>query len=42
MAGAVGVPARDVSLVAGASARVKLSGSGAGLATALEKICATG
>jgi uncharacterized protein len=41
----LGVAARDVSLVAGASARlkrVKVGGAGATLAAALEKICAIG
>jgi uncharacterized protein (TIGR00251 family) len=41
----LGVAARDVSLVAGASARlkrVKINGAGALLAAALEKICAMG
>jgi uncharacterized protein len=41
----LGVAARDVSLVAGASARlkrVKVVGSGAALAAVLEKICALG
>ena len=41
----LGVAARDVSLVAGASARlkrVKVGGTGATLAAALEKICAIG
>jgi uncharacterized protein YggU (UPF0235/DUF167 family) len=45
LAGAVGVAARDVSLVGGASARLKqlkFSGAGAALAAALEKICAIG
>ena len=45
LAVAVGVPARDVILVAGATARVKqlrISGAGAALAAALEKICAIG
>jgi uncharacterized protein len=45
LAGAVGIAARDVSLAAGAGARVKqlkLSGAGAALAAALEKICAIG
>ncbi len=39
----LGVAARDVSLVAGATARlkrVKIAGAGATLAAALEKICA--
>jgi uncharacterized protein len=41
----LGVAARDVSLVAGAGARlkrVKINGTGALLAAALEKICAMG
>jgi uncharacterized protein len=41
----LGVAARDVSLVAGASARlkrVKINGAGALLAATLEKICAMG
>jgi uncharacterized protein len=41
----LGVAARDVSLVAGASTRlkrVKINGTGALLAAALEKICAMG
>jgi uncharacterized protein (TIGR00251 family) len=41
----LGVAARDVSLVAGASARLKqlrISGAGAMLAATLEKICAMG
>jgi uncharacterized protein len=41
----LGVGTRDVSLVAGASARlkrVKINGAGALLAAALEKICAMG
>jgi uncharacterized protein (TIGR00251 family) len=41
----LGVAARDVILVAGASARlkrVKIDGAGAPLAAALEKICAMG
>ena len=45
LAGAVGIAARDVSLAAGAGARVKqlkLGGAGAALAAALEKICAIG
>jgi uncharacterized protein len=45
LAGAVGIAPRDVSLAAGAGARVKqlkLSGAGAALAAALEKICAIG
>jgi uncharacterized protein (TIGR00251 family) len=43
IAKALGVPARDVTLVAGLSARrkrVKVAGAGAALATTLEKICA--
>ena len=42
IAATLGVPQRDVSLVAGESARlkrVKVSGSAAGLAAALAKIC---
>jgi uncharacterized protein len=45
LAGAVGIAPRDVSLAAGAGTRVKqlkLSGAGAALAAALEKICAIG
>lgn len=45
IAQAVGVPPRDVALVAGASARLKrltIAGNGAALAAALEKICAIG
>jgi uncharacterized protein len=41
----LGVAMRDVSLVAGASARLKqlrISGAGAALAATLEKICAMG
>jgi uncharacterized protein YggU (UPF0235/DUF167 family) len=41
----LGVAARDVSLVAGAAARLKrlkVSGSGAALAATLEKICTIG
>jgi uncharacterized protein (TIGR00251 family) len=41
----LGVAVRDVSLVAGASARLKqlrISGAGAALAATLEKICAIG
>jgi uncharacterized protein YggU (UPF0235/DUF167 family) len=41
----LGVAPRDVSLVAGASARLKrlkIDGAGATLAAALEKICAIG
>ena len=41
----LGVPARDVSLAAGASARfkrVRIAGAGATLAAVLEKICAIG
>jgi len=44
-ANALGVAVRDVSLVAGASARLKhlrVSGAGATLAATLEKICAMG
>jgi uncharacterized protein (TIGR00251 family) len=43
LAGALGVPARAVDLVAGANARmkrVKIGGAGAALAATLEKICA--
>jgi uncharacterized protein len=42
LAGTLGVPARDVSLLAGGRARIKrlqIGGAGAGLAAALEKIC---
>jgi uncharacterized protein len=45
IAKSLGVAVRDVSLVAGASARLKhlrISGAGATLAAALEKICAMG
>src|SRR5258708_14778066 len=45
IAKSLGVAARDVSLVAGASARlkrVKISGSGATLAAALDNICQSG
>jgi uncharacterized protein (TIGR00251 family) len=45
VAKALGVPPRDVILVAGATARLKrlkISGAGATLAAALEKICAIG
>jgi uncharacterized protein (TIGR00251 family) len=45
IAKSLGVPPRDVALVAGASARVKrikVVGAGAALAAALEKICAMG
>ena len=44
MAKSVGVPPRDVSLVAGATARIKrlaISGDGPTLLAALEKICAS-
>ena len=44
MAKSMGVPPRDVSLVAGATARVKrlaISGDGPTLLAALEKICAS-
>jgi uncharacterized protein YggU (UPF0235/DUF167 family) len=44
IAEAVGVPPRDVSLVAGATSRLKritISGDGPTLIAALEKICAT-
>ena len=42
VAAALGVPARDVSLVAGGRGRVKrlrVAGAGAALAAALERIC---
>lgn len=42
IAGALGIAAREVSLIAGASARIKqikISGSGATLAAALERAC---
>lgn len=42
LARALGVPVRDVSLLAGARGRVKrlkITGGGAALAAALEKIC---
>ena len=45
LARAAGVPPRDVTLVAGASARLKrlkIAGRGVTLAAALEKICAIG
>jgi uncharacterized protein len=45
LAAALGVAARDVSLVAGAGSRLKrlkIAGAGATLAAALEKICAIG
>lgn len=45
MAKALGVPPRDVALVAGATARIKrltVVGDSAGLVAALEKICAPG
>lgn len=45
IAKSLGVAVRDVSLVAGASARLKqlgISGAGAMLAATLEKICAMG
>ena len=45
LAAALGVAARDVSLVAGAGSRLKrlkVAGAGAALAAALEKICAIG
>jgi len=41
----LGVPPRDVSLIAGATARIKrikVMGAGTALAAALEKICAIG
>jgi uncharacterized protein (TIGR00251 family) len=44
LAGAVGVPPRDVTLVSGATARiktVKILGHGPSLIAALEKICAS-
>lgn len=44
MAKSVGVPPRDVALVAGATARIKrlaISGDGPTLIVALEKICAS-
>ena len=45
LAKSIGVAARDVSLLAGATARIKrlkIGGSGPALAAALEKICAVG
>jgi uncharacterized protein YggU (UPF0235/DUF167 family) len=45
LAGAVGVPPRDVSLVGGATARLKqirIAGAGPSLVAALEKVCAIG
>ena len=45
VAKALGVAPRDVTLVAGATARLKrlkINGAGAALAAALEKICAIG
>ena len=45
LAAALGVAARDVSLVAGAGSRLKrlkVAGAGAALAAALEKTCAIG
>ncbi len=45
IAKALGVPPRDVELVAGATARIKrliVSGDGPTLLAALEKICASG
>jgi uncharacterized protein (TIGR00251 family) len=45
LARSVGVAARDVSLLAGATSRIKrlqIAGSGPALAAALEKICAVG
>ncbi len=45
LAGAIGIAASDVSLAAGATARLKqlaVSGDGTALAEALEKICAIG
>jgi uncharacterized protein (TIGR00251 family) len=45
LAKALGVAPRDVSLVAGATARIKrlkIGGTGAALAAALEKICTIG
>jgi hypothetical protein len=44
IAKAIGVPPRDVSLIAGATARIKrlaISGDGPTLMAALEKICAS-
>jgi uncharacterized protein len=44
LAATLGVAARDISLVAGASARIKrlkIGGAGAALAAELEKICAS-
>ncbi len=44
IAKSVGIPPRDVALVAGATARIKrltISGDGATLLAALEKICAS-
>lgn len=44
IARALGVPARDVALTAGATARVKrlvIAGDGPSLAAALEKMCTT-
>jgi uncharacterized protein (TIGR00251 family) len=44
IARALGVPARDVTLAAGATSRIKrlaIAGDGPALAAALEKICAT-
>ena len=44
LAKSLAVPARDVRLTAGASARIKrvsIAGAGASLVAALEKICAT-
>jgi uncharacterized protein YggU (UPF0235/DUF167 family) len=45
VAKALGVAPRDITLVAGATARLKrlkVNGAGAALAAALEKICAIG
>ena len=45
LAATLGVPARDVALVAGAGSRLKrlkVAGAGAPLAAALEKACAIG
>ena len=45
LAKAIGIPARDVSLVGGATARIKrvrISGPPAAIVAALEKVCAVG